>query len=88
MRGKKSEHSDVDLGLAISALSLEYGETRTFHDIAAFCGCSTSNIQQIADKAMRKLRKKIFLRKDRELCQLLEELAAPREREYSVHLPE
>lgn len=47
---------DIDLGLAVSALSLRYGETRTQVELAAFCNCSPQRIDQIEQKALRKIR--------------------------------
>lgn len=45
------------LGLAVSALSLKPGQTRSQRDLAAFCDCSKSTIQWIELKALHKLRK-------------------------------
>ena len=73
MRGKKSKFCDVDLGLAVSALSLQAGQRRTHRELAAFCGCTTSNIQQIEEKARRKLKKALYLRNDPYLKEILEE---------------
>jgi len=68
-RGRKKEGCDIDLGLAISALTLRYGQTRTYQEIADFCGCSKSAIQSIEGKAMRKIR--IKLNTDPELSELV-----------------
>lgn len=56
MKGQRAPDCDIDLGLAVSALSLRYGQTRTYEELAAFCGCSKTAIQCIENKAMRKLR--------------------------------
>lgn len=60
MRGQKPPDCDIDLGLAVSALSLEYGQTRTYEELAAYCGCSKSAIQNIEYKALRKVRRAIY----------------------------
>lgn len=44
------------LGLAVSALSLRPGQTRSLAEIAAFCDCSKGTILFIEQKALRKLR--------------------------------
>lgn len=46
----------IDIGLAISGALLGPGERRLSHEIAAFCDCSTTRIQQIEKKALKKLR--------------------------------
>lgn len=72
MRGSLAKGADIDLGLAVSALSLSYGQTRSHGDLAAFCGCGRSNIQHIENNALRKLRRAIFMRKDQVLIELME----------------
>jgi hypothetical protein len=62
MRGQLAKTADIDLGLAVSAATLEPGETRSHEDLAAFCGCSKTNIQHIERRALRKLRNKPALR--------------------------
>ena len=52
--------SGTDLGLAISGALLAPGQTRSINELAAFCGCSKQNIQQIEKRALRKLRHRIF----------------------------
>lgn len=59
----------IDLGLAISALSMQPGERRSTYQIAAFCGCSPQRIQQIEHRALRKIRAALYRDK-----QLQEEL--------------
>ncbi len=75
MRGKRSADCNIDLGLEISACSLKFGETRTQVEIAAFCGCTPQAIDLIEKKALRKLRKALFLRKNPELLDLIEHYA-------------
>jgi hypothetical protein len=70
-RGKRKEDCDIDLGLAISALTLRYGQKRTYQEIADFCGCSKSAIQSIENKAMHKIR--VRCHADQELRELLED---------------
>lgn len=62
MRGQRPPDCDIDLGLAVSALTLQYGQTRTYEELAAYCGCSKTAIQNIENKAMRKLRMRLRLR--------------------------
>jgi DNA-directed RNA polymerase specialized sigma24 family protein len=52
------------LGLAVSALSMKPGQTRSSGELAAFCDCSKGTIQHIEKKALRKLRRRLqpFLR--------------------------
>lgn len=44
------------LGLAVSRLSLDPGQTRTYRELAAFCGCTHGTIQFIEQRALRKVR--------------------------------
>lgn len=60
MRGSRTPGSDIDLGLAVSALTLKLGETRTRTEIAAYCGCSPGNIWAIEQKALRKVKQKLI----------------------------
>lgn len=48
------------LGLAVSALSLQPGETRTCREIAAFCKTSPQNVSLIEHRALRKIRAKLY----------------------------
>lgn len=52
--------SSIDLGLAISAHHSTLGVPRTADSIAAYCGCSRQRIQQIEEKALRKIRVKLY----------------------------
>lgn len=47
------------LGLAVSALSLRRGQTRSLGELAAFCDCSKGTILFIEQKAMRKARARL-----------------------------
>ncbi|MEM9236025.1 MAG: sigma factor-like helix-turn-helix DNA-binding protein [Verrucomicrobiota bacterium] len=65
----------IDLGLAVSALTLKRGETRTQEELAAFCGCSKAMIYLIEKRALKKLRHPSRLRalaeaSDRKHCSL------------------
>jgi len=71
MKGKKRPDCDIDLGLAVSSLSLEYGHTRTYEELAAFCGCSKTAIQSIENKAIRKIRKSLYC--DSDMNELLDQ---------------
>lgn len=44
------------LGLHVSRLSLQPGQTRSQRELAYFCGCSKSTIQWIEKQAMQKVR--------------------------------
>ena len=55
----KEKASRIDLGLAISRLTMEPGECRTLAEIAAYCGCSRQGIQYIEQKAILKVRKRL-----------------------------
>lgn len=46
----------IELGLAVSAISLPPGQTRTLHELAAYCGCSKQTIKQIQTNAITKIR--------------------------------
>ncbi len=70
-RGKRRSDCDIELGLAISALTLRHGQIRTYQELADFCGCSKSAIQSIEYKAMRKIR--LRCNTDPELKELIED---------------
>jgi hypothetical protein len=71
MKGSLPKDADIDLGLAISALTLRYGETRTEEEIAAYCGCSRQMINRLAISGLKKLRNALIFRKDPVLQELL-----------------
>ena len=54
MKGRLARNANIDLGLAILASTSE--PPHTCKTIAAYCGCSRQRIQQIEQKALRKLR--------------------------------
>ena len=54
MKGRLARNANIDLGLAILASTSE--PPHTYQTIAAYCGCSRQRIQQIEQKALRKLR--------------------------------
>ena len=58
MKGKLLRSADIDLGLAILASTSE--PPHTCRTIAACCGCSRQRIQQIEQKALRKLRAALY----------------------------
>lgn len=72
MRGQRKEGANIDLGLAVSALSLRPGETRSLGDLAAFCGCSRGNMWHLEQQALHKIKRAIFMRKDPVMCELVE----------------
>ncbi len=49
-------NKDIDLGLALLSVANEAREPMTYQDIAAWCGCHRSRIEQIEKEALRKLR--------------------------------
>ena len=74
MKGKLSKYANIDLGLAVSALSLTPGERRSHYELAAFCGVSHSAIQQIEGRALRKLRNRFLFMKDPILKEAIEQV--------------
>jgi sigma-70-like protein len=69
MKGKLPRSADIDLGLAILASTSE--PPHTCQTIAAYCGCSRQRIQQIEQKALRKLRGALY--RDRILGEAFED---------------
>lgn len=78
MRGAPRKGSDIDLGLAVSALSLRYGMTRSLEELAAFCGCARGNLWFIERRALHKLQRAIFMRRDPILSELIESVTGKR----------
>jgi DNA-directed RNA polymerase specialized sigma24 family protein len=83
MRGRRSTYlEESDIGLAISGarleqapeLTLSYGRPRTQGELAAFMGITRGGVCMIETRAMHKLRRAIFLRKDPVLRELVEQL--------------
>ena len=58
MKGILARNANIDLGLAILASTSE--PSHTYRTIAAYCGCSRQRIQQIEQKALRKLRAALY----------------------------
>lgn len=58
-RGQPPEAGRIELGLAVSALSLKLGEERTQRQLAYFCDCDHKTIQNIERKALEKARFKL-----------------------------
>src|SRR5262249_26764788 len=58
MKGRLARNANIDLGLAILASTSE--PPHSARTIAAYCGCSRQRIQQIEQKALRKLRETLF----------------------------
>lgn len=50
---------DISLGLAVSHATCQKGQVRTLSEIAAFCECGRSTIQQIEIAALRKIRRNL-----------------------------
>src|SRR5262245_50853771 len=55
-QGRAHPDINIELGLAVSALTMLPGETRTLEEIAAYCNCSRERIRQIEFRALRKMR--------------------------------
>ena len=68
MKGRLACNANIDLGLAILASTSE--PPHTARTIAAYCGCSRQCIQQIEQKALRKLRAALY--RDRLLSEAFE----------------
>ncbi len=66
------EANRIELGLAVSALSLNYGQRRTHRELAAFCGCTWGNIWMIERRALHKLKRSLYMRNDPALRELLD----------------
>ena len=58
MKGRLARNANIDLGLAILASTSQ--PPHTSRTIAAYCGCSRQRIQQIEQKALRKLRAALY----------------------------
>lgn len=62
---KRKKLDRIALGLAISACSMEPGQTRNLNEMAAFCDCTREAIRRIESSGLRKmrLRLQVFLDK-------------------------
>ena len=58
LKGRLPPNANIDLGLAILASTSE--PPHTAKTIAAYCGCTRQCIQQIEQKALRKLRAALY----------------------------
>jgi len=67
---KPCDHHSLDLGLAILSAITPPGVCRTQTEIAAFCNCRRGTIFMIEQRALQKLRKRLFYRNDPELQEL------------------
>ncbi len=70
-RSNRMPKENIDLGLAICGATTPPGVRRTLDEIAAFCGCRRSTIWMIEKRALQKLKKAIFLRRDPVLMELM-----------------
>ena len=64
----------IDLGIAIAHATTMPGQRRSLAEIAAYCGCSRQNISVIEQKALRTLRRKLFMHNDTEVKELADHL--------------
>ena len=83
MRGHRTTSAqESDIGLAISGARLEqapemtlcYGMRRTEIELAAFMSMTRQGVNMIQKRALQKLKKAIFLRRDPVLCELIEQI--------------
>lgn len=54
VRTSRENRAAIDLGLAVAGAKLGYGKRRTITELAAWCGCSKQNIEQIEKNALAK----------------------------------
>jgi transcriptional regulator len=62
---------DGDIGIAILHAKTPFGVRRTQEEIAAYAGITRGGVFMLEQRALQKLRRKLFLRNDpvlRELC--------------------
>ncbi len=69
----------IDLGLALLSLAALPGTPLDQADIAAWCGCSRSNIWEIEQRALRKLRNRLRFMNDPRLVDAMSGLFERRE---------
>lgn len=77
LRGRRLTRR-INLGLSLLHLCAEPGVPLTRDDIAAWCGCSDGAILWIEQRAIRKLRRALYLRADRQLRELIDSLLSPK----------
>jgi DNA-directed RNA polymerase sigma subunit (sigma70/sigma32) len=68
MKGKRKPDAAIDLGLAV--LAATSCPPHTCDEIAAYCGVSCQAIQQIEQKALRKVRAHFYRQKIKKLIDL------------------
>jgi hypothetical protein len=51
--------AQIDLGLALLSIVRKPGECLSSEDIAAWCGCARTSIQDIEQRALRKVRQRL-----------------------------
>lgn len=56
---QKAKAERLDLGLAISRLSMQPGQTRTLEEIAAYCECTREAIRKIEKSALAKMKARL-----------------------------
>lgn len=72
-RGSKTARSErIDLGLELLRIARLPGEQFVQDDLAAWCACTRGAISNIEVKALRKLRRRVAMRRDPVLAELLE----------------
>ena len=73
---RKSERpgKGIDIGLAILSAILPPGESVSIREIAAFCDCTPTCIWLIERRALQKLKKRLHVRQDTELADLVEQV--------------
>jgi DNA-directed RNA polymerase sigma subunit (sigma70/sigma32) len=68
MRGKKKPTANIDLGLAI--IAARSCPPHTHEELAAYCGVSWQAIRNIEQRALKKLRLKLYCQKIRSFSDL------------------
>ena len=71
-RTQREVSRDIDLGLAVLSVITPPGVWRSQEEIAYCCNCTHSAIWLLEKKALRKLKKRLFMRNDPELRELVE----------------
>ena len=74
MPRQQTSSKRINLGLAVSALSLRPGQRRTQNQLAAYCGCSKAAIYLIEKSAIHKLKKRLAYNRDPLLRELIEQI--------------
>jgi len=72
--GPGGANVEIDAGLLVLTLMNRSGEALSQRDIAFVCGCTSSFIQQVEAKALKKIRRHLQREKNAEVCDALRAL--------------